>query len=84
MRERILDAAEACLRRDGIRRTTVAAVAAEADISRANKFRDELCSTPWTIGADGHVRPNEAPGIGVEVDEGFLAAHPAIEGPGYV
>ncbi|MEI2652633.1 MAG: TetR family transcriptional regulator [Microthrixaceae bacterium] len=34
MRERILDAAEACLRRDGIRRTTVAAVAAEADISR--------------------------------------------------
>ena len=56
----------------------------EADISRANKFRDELCSTPWTIGADGHVRPNEAPGIGVEVDEGFLAAHPAIEGPGYV
>lgn len=56
----------------------------EADISRANKFRDELCSTPWTIGADGYVRPNEAPGIGVEVDEGFLAAHPAIEGPGYV
>ncbi|GGJ00379.1 mandelate racemase/muconate lactonizing enzyme family protein [Neoroseomonas lacus] len=56
----------------------------EADISRANKFRDELCSTPWTIGADGHVRPNETPGIGVEVDEGFLAAYPAIEGPGYV
>lgn len=56
----------------------------EADISRANKFRDELCSTPWAIGADGHVRPNETPGIGVEVDEGFLAAHPAIEGPGYV
>ena len=25
----------------------------EADISRANKFRDELCSTPWSIGADG-------------------------------
>ncbi len=56
----------------------------EADISRANRFRDELCSTPWAIGADGFVRPNEAPGIGVEVDEGFLAAYPAIEGPGYV
>ena len=25
-----------------------------------------------------------APGIGVEVDEDFLARHPAIEGPGYV
>ena len=39
MRERILDAAESCLRRDGIRRTTVAAVAAEADISRAYVYR---------------------------------------------
>lgn len=56
----------------------------EADISRANRFRDELGSTPWTIGSDGTVQPNTAPGIGVEVDEGFLAAHPAIEGPGYV
>ncbi|MBW6397342.1 mandelate racemase/muconate lactonizing enzyme family protein [Roseomonas sp. HJA6] len=56
----------------------------EADISRANRFRDELGSTPWAIGADGTVRPNEAPGIGVEIDEAFLAAYPAIEGPGYV
>ncbi|WP_198377236.1 mandelate racemase/muconate lactonizing enzyme family protein [Neoroseomonas rubea] len=56
----------------------------EADISVANRFRDELGSTPWTIGADGNVRPNEAPGIGVEVDERFLEAFPAIEGPGYV
>ncbi|TCH99987.1 mandelate racemase/muconate lactonizing enzyme family protein [Roseococcus sp. SYP-B2431] len=56
----------------------------EADISRANKFRDELGSTPWTIGADGCVLPNETPGIGVEIDEDFLRAHPPIEGPGYV
>ncbi len=56
----------------------------EADISKANRFRDELGSTPWTIGADGNVRPNETPGIGVEVDERFLEAYPAIEGPGYV
>jgi len=56
----------------------------EADISKANRFRDELGSTPWTIGADGNVRPNETPGIGVEVDEAFLKAYPAIEGPGYV
>jgi L-alanine-DL-glutamate epimerase-like enolase superfamily enzyme len=56
----------------------------EADVSRANLFRDALGSTPWTIGADGCVAPNEAPGIGVEVNEEFLTAHPPIEGPGYV
>lgn len=56
----------------------------EADISQANRFRDELGSTPWAIRADGTVLPNTTPGIGVEVDEAFLAAHPAIEGPGYV
>ena len=56
----------------------------EADVSRGNLFRDALVATPWRVGADGCVRPGEAPGIGVEVDEGWLAAHPAIEGPGYV
>lgn len=56
----------------------------EADISQANRFRDELGSAPWAIEADGTVLPNTAPGIGVEVDEGFLKANPAIEGPGYV
>ncbi|WP_206928895.1 mandelate racemase/muconate lactonizing enzyme family protein [Roseococcus thiosulfatophilus] len=56
----------------------------EADVSRANKFRDEMGSEPWRIGADGCVLPLEAPGIGVEIDEAFLRAHPAIEGPGYV
>lgn len=56
----------------------------EADISRANRFRDDLGSTPWAIGSDGCVAPLEAAGIGVEIDEAFLAAHPAIEGPGYV
>lgn len=38
-RERILDAAEVCLRRDGIRRTTVQAVAREAGLSRAYLYR---------------------------------------------
>jgi L-alanine-DL-glutamate epimerase-like enolase superfamily enzyme len=38
----------------------------------------------WDIGPDGCVRPLEAPGIGLEVDEAFLAAHPVIEGPGYI
>ncbi len=56
----------------------------EADVSRGNLVRDALVATPWRIGADGRVRPGEAPGIGIEVDEDWLAAHPAIEGPGYV
>ena len=56
----------------------------EADVSKGNLFRDALGSEPWRIGRDGTVLPLDAPGIGVEVDEAFLAAHPAIEGPGYV
>jgi D-galactarolactone cycloisomerase len=56
----------------------------EADASKGNLFRDALGSEPWRLGPDGCVRPLETPGIGVEVDEAFLKAHPAIEGPGYV
>jgi L-alanine-DL-glutamate epimerase-like enolase superfamily enzyme len=56
----------------------------EGDVSKANLFRDELVSTPYQVGRDGCVRPLEAPGIGVEVDEGFLERHPVIEGPAYV
>ena len=56
----------------------------EGDVSRNNLFRDRLTSTPYEVGKDGCVRPLEAPGIGVEVDEDFLAAHPVIEGPAYV
>ena len=56
----------------------------EADVSRGNLLREGLTSTPYTVAADGTVRPNEAPGIGVEVDEAFAAAHPFIEGPAFV
>ncbi|MGH8730490.1 MAG: mandelate racemase/muconate lactonizing enzyme family protein [Burkholderiales bacterium] len=56
----------------------------EADISKNNLFRDQLVSTPYRIDKDGNVAPLESPGIGVEVDEGFLKAHPVIEGPAYV
>src|SRR4051812_27053066 len=56
----------------------------EADISKNNLFRDKLVSTPYEIDADGNVLPLEAHGLGVEVDEGFLQAHPVIEGPAYV
>jgi L-alanine-DL-glutamate epimerase-like enolase superfamily enzyme len=56
----------------------------EADVSHDNLFRDELVSTPFEIRSDGTVLPLEGPGLGVEVDEDFLAAHPVIEGPGFV
>jgi L-alanine-DL-glutamate epimerase-like enolase superfamily enzyme len=56
----------------------------EADVSKGNLFRDRLTSTPYTLDRDGCVRPLEKPGIGVEVDEDFLARHPVIEGPSYV
>ena len=56
----------------------------EGDVSRANKFRDELVSNPGEIDLGGNVLPLVAPGLGVEVNEAFLSAHPAIEGPGYI
>ena len=56
----------------------------EGDVSRANKFRDELVSNPGAVDRDGNVWPLEAPGLGLEVNEDFLNKHPAIEGPGYV
>jgi L-alanine-DL-glutamate epimerase-like enolase superfamily enzyme len=56
----------------------------EADVSVGNRFRDELTSRPYELGADGTVRPLELPGIGVEVNEEFVRKHPVIEGSSYV
>ena len=56
----------------------------EGDVSKSNKFRDELVANPGAIDRDGNVWPLEKPGLGLEVDEAFLARHPAIEGPGYI
>ncbi len=56
----------------------------EADVSKDNLFRDQLVSTPYTLDREGNVKPLEGPGLGVELDENFLAAHPVIEGPAYV
>src|SRR3954467_1175424 len=56
----------------------------EGDISKNNLFRDKLVSKPYEIDADGNVLPLEAHGLGIELDEAFLQAHPVIEGPAYV
>jgi D-galactarolactone cycloisomerase len=56
----------------------------EGDVSRANRFRDELVENPGAVDRDGNVWPLERPGVGLEVNEEFLAKHPPIEGPGYL
>jgi D-galactarolactone cycloisomerase len=56
----------------------------EGDVSKANKFRDELVSNPGQVDKDGNVWPLDGPGLGLEVNEEFLSKHPAIEGPGYI
>ena len=56
----------------------------EGDVAKHNPFRDEVGGLPYCLDADGCVQPLEAPGHGITVDEGFVAAHPLIEGPCYV
>ena len=56
----------------------------EGDVSKANKFRDDLVSRPYEVDKEGNVWPLEKPGLGLEVNENFLAKHPPIEGPGYL
>ena len=51
----------------------------QPDLSKTGGFTEAL-----RIDAKGCVRPPDAPGIGVEVDMDFLAAHPLIDGPAYV
>ena len=56
----------------------------EGDVSKANRYRDELVDNPGRIDRDGAVWPLEKPGLGLEVDERFIERHPPIEGPGYI
>lgn len=56
----------------------------EGDVAHHNPFRDEVGGVPYSVGTDGCVLPLERPGIGLEVDEAFVAAHPLIDGPCYV
>ena len=56
----------------------------EGDVARHNPFRDDVVGLPYRLDADGKVCPPDGPGLGVEVDERFLAANPLIDGPCYV
>lgn len=56
----------------------------EGDVARHNPFRDEVCGLPYEINSGGCVHPKDGPGLGIDVDEKFIAMHPLIEGPCYV
>ncbi len=91
MRVRILDATEECLRVHGIRRTTVAAVAAEAGISRAYVYRffpdkptlvaAALSRRDEAFWADADRRVSAAPGLAEMVAEAVLLSREAPIGP---
>ena len=56
----------------------------EADLSKFNPFRSELCTSGFTRHGDCTVEALDTPGLGVEVDEARLSEFPVITGPGYV
>jgi D-galactarolactone cycloisomerase len=55
----------------------------EGDGSADNPLRWQLCSASYELAADGTVLPLEGDGLGVEIDEDFLSAHPLTEGPAW-
>jgi D-galactarolactone cycloisomerase len=55
----------------------------EGDGSTVNPLRSQLCSASYELAADGTVVPLEGAGLGVEIDEDFLRAHPITEGPAW-
>lgn len=57
----------------------------EADLTAYNPFRDNMTDKPpYTLDSEGCVSALEGVGIGLRIDEAFVAAHPLIEGPCYV
>ena len=55
----------------------------EADGSTDNPLRTVACSASYELSADGTVLPLEGPGLGVQVDEDYIRAHPITEGPAW-
>ncbi len=51
--------------------------------STDNPLRTQACSASYELSPDGTVTPLEGPGIGVDVDEDFIRAHPITEGPAW-
>jgi L-alanine-DL-glutamate epimerase-like enolase superfamily enzyme len=55
----------------------------EADCSVDNPLRDRLVEPPVQV-INGMIRPNEGPGLGIEVDEEMILRYPGEAGPAYV
>jgi L-alanine-DL-glutamate epimerase-like enolase superfamily enzyme len=55
----------------------------EADYSRWNPLRTEVCSPVLAPDANGAFSPPTGPGLGVEVDEDALRHYPPLRGAGY-
>jgi len=55
----------------------------EGDGSTDNPLRTVACSPSYDLSPDGTVSPLAGPGIGVDVDEDFIRAHPVTEGPAW-
>jgi L-alanine-DL-glutamate epimerase-like enolase superfamily enzyme len=55
----------------------------EGDGSTDNPLRTVACSASYELAPDGTVSPLEGPGIGVDVDEEYIRAHPITEGPAW-
>jgi AcrR family transcriptional regulator len=81
-RDRLLDATERCLRRSGLRRTTMVEVAQEAGLSRAwlyRQFPDKaslvvatLARTDEQFWSDAHARVSAASGLAAQVAEAVV------------
>ena len=56
----------------------------EADVSHTNLFRTELGDHDFAVDAEGCLWAPDRPGLGIEVNEDFVRAHPLVEGPCYV
>lgn len=56
----------------------------ESDITAEDDFREKLTSTPYDVRSPGTVCALDAPGLGVDVDEEFIGAHPFLPGPNFV
>ena len=56
----------------------------ESDCAEINPFRDLLCGGTALKVIDGHIEPNDAPGLGLEIDESLFARYPGIPGPCYI
>jgi L-alanine-DL-glutamate epimerase-like enolase superfamily enzyme len=57
----------------------------EGDVTTLNPFRDHLADqAPYQLDNNGCVTTLPGNGIGLHVDEKFIADHPLIEGPCYV